>query len=95
LPIIIFLNVYLFTFWYFCLVIQCVSEPDKAICKDNGGTCVVHKDGYYIVSTASVIIGTILLFGFILPQIRVLQSKKGIILLLLFFFFFDYFLIIY
>ncbi|CAG8449371.1 2506_t:CDS:10 [Funneliformis caledonium] len=54
--------------------IQCVSEQDKMICKDNGGTCVIHQDGYYIVSIATVAIGTLLLFGFIIPQIKVLQA---------------------
>ncbi|CAB4392096.1 unnamed protein product [Rhizophagus irregularis] len=55
-------------------IIQCVSEQGKTICKDNGGTCVVHKDGYYIVSIATITIGTILLLGFVFPQIKALQT---------------------
>ncbi|RIA90068.1 acetyl-coenzyme A transporter 1 [Glomus cerebriforme] len=55
-------------------VIDCVSEQDKSICNDNGGTCIVHKDGYFIVSIATVTIGTLLLFAFIIPQIKELQG---------------------
>ncbi|CAG8490301.1 1110_t:CDS:2, partial [Acaulospora colombiana] len=51
----------------------CVSEQDKALCDDFGGTCVVDQDGYYITSVACVTIGTLLLLGFILPQIKKLQ----------------------
>ncbi|CAG8442163.1 1317_t:CDS:10 [Diversispora eburnea] len=52
---------------------SCVTELEKSLCNERGGTCVVERDGYYIASVACIVIGTIF-FMFILPQIKKLQS---------------------
>jgi len=54
---------------------ECVSEHGKSLCKAAKGTCVVHTDGYYIVSAICMSLGVILVIAFILPTARKLQSK--------------------
>ncbi|CAG8561662.1 2804_t:CDS:10 [Ambispora leptoticha] len=55
-------------------VVDCASEHGKNICTELNGQCNIHQDGYYVVSVATVTLGTILLFTFIRPQIKVLQQ---------------------
>ncbi|KAF9436260.1 hypothetical protein BGZ76_004465 [Entomortierella beljakovae] len=53
---------------------SCKSEPGKTLCQELVGTCNVQQDGYYYVSTACAMIGTILLVTYIAPTIRYLES---------------------
>ncbi|CAD6589699.1 MAG: hypothetical protein TREMPRED_005478 [Tremellales sp. Tagirdzhanova-0007] len=53
---------------------ECLSEHGKAQCSSSRGHCVVHRDGYYIMSAACVLLGVSLFVGFILPTVKRLQS---------------------
>jgi MFS transporter, PAT family, solute carrier family 33 (acetyl-CoA transportor), member 1 len=53
---------------------ECTSDQGKAQCAAVGGSCHILRDGYYITSTVCVVIGTVLLVGYILPVCRRLQS---------------------
>lgn len=53
---------------------QCVSESAKDACKELGGQCVIHRDGYYIVNTLCIITGALLLAFFIWPRMSRLQN---------------------
>lgn len=54
---------------------QCATlETAKQSCLLSSGQCVITRDGYYITSTACVLIGLVLLVGFILPQSRRLEK---------------------
>ncbi|ORY95607.1 acetyl-coenzyme A transporter 1-domain-containing protein [Syncephalastrum racemosum] len=53
---------------------SCVEEAGKTQCKEMGGSCVMQKDGYYVVGTLCVIIGAALLVMYIRPVIRHLES---------------------
>ncbi|KAI8353563.1 acetyl-coenzyme A transporter 1-domain-containing protein [Mortierella sp. GBAus27b] len=52
----------------------CAAEPGKKLCEDLGGECVLHQDGYYFVSSMCVVIGGLLLFLYVAPTIRYLES---------------------
>ena len=74
-------------------VLNCIGEQEKALCKDNGGICIIEQDGYYVVSIICVILGALTLFGFVKPHVKNLQSKfvyicSNIILFLLYSFMF-------
>lgn len=53
---------------------ECVSDAGKALCTESGGTCVIERDGYYIMSSICVGLGVILLVTFILPTAKMLQA---------------------
>ena len=53
---------------------ECTSDLGKAACAAAGGVCHLERDGYYWTSTACVLIGTVLLVGFIIPACRRLQK---------------------
>ncbi|KAF9436723.1 hypothetical protein BGZ76_003165 [Entomortierella beljakovae] len=53
---------------------SCSAEPGKSLCEKLGGGCVLDKDGYYIVSSACVLVGGLLLVFYIAPTIRYLES---------------------
>lgn len=53
---------------------ECVSEAGKALCTERGGTCVIERDGYYIMSSICVGLAVILLVTFILPTAKMLQA---------------------
>lgn len=53
---------------------ECISEHGKHICERAGGSCVVERDGYYIMSAGCVVLGAALLIGFILPTVKRLQG---------------------
>lgn len=53
---------------------ECVSDAGKALCTESGGTCVIERDGYYIMSSICVGLGVILLVTFILPTAKMLQG---------------------
>lgn len=40
---------------------ECVSEPGKNACKELGGECITERDGYYIVSSLCIVLGSLLL----------------------------------
>lgn len=54
---------------------ECVTEHGKNMCEKLKGDCVVHQDGYYIMSAVCVAVGVVLLMGFILPTVRRLQCE--------------------
>ncbi|ORX89109.1 MFS general substrate transporter [Basidiobolus meristosporus CBS 931.73] len=53
---------------------SCVAEVAKEQCTKQLGTCATSVDGYYLVSTLSVVIGAALLFGYIIRQIRSIEA---------------------
>lgn len=53
---------------------ECVSDAGKTRCKDAGGTCMIERDGYYIMSSICVVLGVISLVVFIRPTARHLQG---------------------
>ncbi|KAK3817183.1 MAG: acetyl-coenzyme A transporter 1-domain-containing protein [Linnemannia gamsii] len=53
---------------------SCASEPGKTMCQDLLGECVTMQDGYYYVNTLCVTVGAVLLFTYIAPTIRYLES---------------------
>ncbi|KAJ3516788.1 hypothetical protein NLJ89_g913 [Agrocybe chaxingu] len=52
---------------------ECVSDHGKAACKDIGGKCITHTDGYYTVTIICLAFGLIFLVAFIIPTARKLQ----------------------
>ncbi|KAL1932027.1 hypothetical protein VTP01DRAFT_9083 [Rhizomucor pusillus] len=54
--------------------VSCVSEEGKTQCKGLGGRCVIEQDGYYIAGTLCVALGTLLLFMYIKPVVKHLES---------------------
>ena len=56
---------------------ECVSEAGKALCAGAGSTCTIQRDGYFVVSTALVILGSIIIATFIAPTARRLERASG------------------
>ncbi|KAJ2026716.1 hypothetical protein GGI01_002222 [Coemansia sp. RSA 376] len=52
---------------------SCATTDDRKRCTGDGGTCDVHWDGYYIVSTSCVIIALSLFITFIRPTVHHLE----------------------
>ncbi|KAJ2461447.1 hypothetical protein GGF42_000187 [Coemansia sp. RSA 2424] len=52
---------------------SCATFDDRKQCTKDGGTCNVHWDGYYIVSTACVLIALSLFITFIRPTVHNLE----------------------
>jgi MFS transporter, PAT family, solute carrier family 33 (acetyl-CoA transportor), member 1 len=44
---------------------SCVAEAEKNRCVAGGGTCVIQRDGYYLVNVLCVIIGIVTFWGYI------------------------------
>ena len=63
------------------VVADCASDPGMSLCADAGGSCVITRDGYYIMSFICVTLGATLLVLYILPTVKRLQSEHGAILL--------------
>ncbi|KAF9914981.1 hypothetical protein BGZ65_000951, partial [Modicella reniformis] len=53
---------------------SCKAEPGKSLCEELGGECVIQQDGYFLVSSACVLVGGLLLVLYIAPTIRYLES---------------------
>ncbi|KAJ3360424.1 hypothetical protein GGF31_003242 [Allomyces arbusculus] len=53
---------------------SCTSEAGKTACANADGTCDLVRDGYYWVGSASFLLGLVLLFNLIRPQVRFLES---------------------
>ena len=53
---------------------SCVLQAERDRCKDGGGTCVIERDGYYIVNILCVIFGVVTFWAFIKPRALQLQS---------------------
>lgn len=53
---------------------SCALEADKHICTDGGGTCVMHRDGYYITNVVFVIIGAVTFYMYIQRKALALQA---------------------
>lgn len=56
---------------------ECISEHGIHLCASLGGTCLVQRDGFYLVSLACVAIGATVLVGYIIPTARRLQALPG------------------
>ncbi|KAJ1818964.1 hypothetical protein LPJ60_004031 [Coemansia sp. RSA 2675] len=52
---------------------SCATTDDRKQCTVDGGTCNVHWDGYYIVSTSCVLIALTLFVTFIRPTVHHLE----------------------
>jgi len=53
---------------------ECVSDHGMAVCAELGGVCRTERDGYYLTSSICILLGAILLIGFVQPTARKLQS---------------------
>ncbi|CAG8583490.1 13372_t:CDS:10, partial [Acaulospora colombiana] len=53
---------------------ECVSEVGKKTCKKAGGTCVIERDGYYVVSLICIAVGLTLWIAFVRPTAMKLQG---------------------
>ncbi|TAQ89514.1 hypothetical protein B7494_g2173 [Chlorociboria aeruginascens] len=53
---------------------SCALASQKALCVDNGGTCDISRDGYYVMNIVCVIVGIITFWGFIKPAALKLQA---------------------
>ncbi|GLB36522.1 putative acetyl-coenzyme A transporter 1 [Lyophyllum shimeji] len=53
---------------------ECVSDHGKAMCKDINGVCITRRDGYYAMSAICMILGVLVLIGFIIPRALKLQA---------------------
>ncbi|CEG65128.1 hypothetical protein RMATCC62417_01982 [Rhizopus microsporus] len=54
--------------------VSCVEESGKEWCKEVGGSCTIHKDGYYVVGTLCVLLGLFCLMFYIKPVIKKLEK---------------------
>lgn len=55
---------------------ECVSEHGKTLCKEAHGQCIIHTDGYYIISVICLVFGVIFLVAFTIPAARRLQGES-------------------
>lgn len=55
------------------LITDCSTKMLAKECKKLNGTCNIQTDGYYIVSSASVIIAVLLAFFYIMPNVYILE----------------------
>ena len=53
---------------------SCALEGDKRKCKDIGGTCQVHTDGYYMANIVCVIVGVVSFVWYIKPKVEKLMA---------------------
>lgn len=53
---------------------SCVQEVEKHRCVNGGGTCVIERDGYYIVNILCVVFGIVTFWAFIKPAALKLQA---------------------
>jgi hypothetical protein len=51
-----------------------VIEAEKRRCIDGGGTCTIHRDGYYITNMIFVVIGAVLFWSYIQRKALALQA---------------------
>lgn len=57
---------------------ECVSEAGKAICAAEGAPCVTQRDGYFVVSSALLVLGVAIIYGFIAPTAHRLQRAIAV-----------------
>jgi len=53
---------------------ECASEPGKNACKGFGGECVTERDGYYLVSSLCIVVGSLLVLLYIYRAATRLQA---------------------
>jgi PAT family acetyl-CoA transporter-like MFS transporter 1 len=53
---------------------ECMSDNGRAQCAALGGACVTERDGYYAVSAACLVLGTLSVLFFIVPTARRLEA---------------------
>ncbi|KAJ2710063.1 hypothetical protein H4R19_003937 [Coemansia spiralis] len=52
---------------------SCAAQDARTRCETEGGTCTVHWDGYYIVSTSCILVALTLFVTFIRPAVHRLE----------------------
>ncbi|KAJ1735859.1 hypothetical protein LPJ61_000303 [Coemansia biformis] len=52
---------------------SCTAQESRTRCEKEGGTCSVHWDGYYIVSTSCILASLLLFVAFIRPAVLRLE----------------------
>jgi len=45
----------------------CALQQEKERCVNQGGLCVIQRDGYYITNVLCIIIGIVTFWGYIKP----------------------------
>ena len=53
---------------------SCALESAKHTCRDLGGRCDVHTDGYYITNVLCVVIGAVSFAWYIRPRVKRLMG---------------------
>lgn len=53
---------------------SCYANEMKALCTENGGSCVPIKDGYFTANILCIVVGLILYFGWIRKTAKHLES---------------------
>ncbi|KAF8470088.1 acetyl-coenzyme A transporter 1-domain-containing protein [Kalaharituber pfeilii] len=53
---------------------SCALEGDKHTCKDMGGTCRIHTDGYYTTNVVCVLVGAASFVWYIKPKVNHLMA---------------------
>jgi PAT family acetyl-CoA transporter-like MFS transporter 1 len=53
---------------------SCALQPDKERCIAGGGTCVLERDGYYLVNMLCVLFGLVTFIWYIRPRVARLQA---------------------
>jgi len=53
---------------------SCVAEAEKKRCIEGGGTCVISRDGYYIVNVLCILFGVITFWGWIRQAVARIQA---------------------
>jgi hypothetical protein len=52
-----------------------VSQAGKTACAAAEGTCVVARDGYYVVQGLCLVLGLAIVLGYVVPRARELQGE--------------------
>ncbi|KAI8054169.1 acetyl-coenzyme A transporter 1 [Gilbertella persicaria] len=54
-------------------VIACTTDTGKELCQQIHGTCQIQRDGYYTAGTLCVVLGLVMLIGYIKPTVKQLE----------------------
>lgn len=53
---------------------ECTSEVGKLACSAGGGSCVITRDGYFVMTALCVVLSSAMLMTHILPTINRLKA---------------------
>lgn len=53
---------------------NCYENEMKNLCLENGGSCILVKDGYYVANFLCIIVGIVLYFGWVRKTAKSLES---------------------